>query len=494
MKKFTALLIGALLSLGPAAVAQTTGMVTFEIRTSLGLPVEDGSATLTNQFDQVGKDVIDGKVEFEVPFGARRFSLRALADMNSDNTHATYLNLIANISGRSVVVVTLPPVVRSKINISTGISNPPETMAMGLASYREGMTLQWGTLTDNLVVSTWQVSVNGQSQSVKVRAGQIQHFRQDSDGQTLFNLREDNVAGGKSMKISDGSINFAVFTPSPLASHEPYMYSTPNRYDFDNDGFIDYFFSYKFGSGGPGIVGRISHAEFFSGNFTLPIDGAVSIQVDDYVSHATAVRNNNRDSSFKLSGSVESESALFTSVNSPVKAYVLGYRAYARGYRFSDAPYWMPVGSAALNPDGTFEMLVTINRSQELVSNEFLLSTPLGYGTRNFTLPSLEGPELVSQKTLATFQGSATGLTSQQMSQVKAAVEANPNAEKFICTGIRYYSQPMNVNIMVRERAKAACDYAKELNPSLSTWYQNKPTQARSYAGKVLLTVKSPSQ
>jgi hypothetical protein len=50
----------------------------------------------------------------------------------------------------------------------------------------------------------------------------------------------------------------------------------------------------------------------------------------------------------------------------------------------------------------------------------------------------------------------------------------------------------MSVNIMVRKRAKAACEYAKQLNPSLSTWYQNKPTQARSYAGKVLLTVKSP--
>ena len=98
----------------------------------------------------------------------------------------------------------------------------------------------------------------------------------------------------------------------------------------------------------------------------------------------------------------------------------------------------------------------------------------------------------VYQKTLATFSSSATGLTSQQKAQVKAAVEANPNAEKFICTGIRYFSQPMSINIMVRKRAKAACEYAKQLNPELSTWYQNKPTQARSYAGKVLLTVKSP--
>jgi hypothetical protein len=98
----------------------------------------------------------------------------------------------------------------------------------------------------------------------------------------------------------------------------------------------------------------------------------------------------------------------------------------------------------------------------------------------------------VYQKTLATFSSSATTLTTQQKSQVKAAVDANPTAEKFICTGIRYYDQPMSVNITVRKRAKAACEYAKQLNPTLSTWFQNKPTKARSYAGKVLLTVKSP--
>jgi hypothetical protein len=98
----------------------------------------------------------------------------------------------------------------------------------------------------------------------------------------------------------------------------------------------------------------------------------------------------------------------------------------------------------------------------------------------------------VYQKTLAVFSSTATTLTAQQKAEVRAAVLANPTAEKFICTGIRYFSQPTSVNIMVRKRAKAACDYAKQLNPNLSTWFQNKPTQARSYAGKVLLTVKSP--
>lgn len=85
------------------------------------------------------------------------------------------------------------------------------------------------------------------------------------------------------------------------------------------------------------------------------------------------------------------------------------------------------------------------------------LSTPAQSAGTNYS---------VDQKTLAAFSSSATILTTQQKAQVKAAVDANPDAEKFICTGIRYYSQPTSVNIMVRKRAKAACDYAKQLNPS----------------------------
>jgi len=127
-----------------------------------------------------------------------------------------------------------------------------------------------------------------------------------------------------------------------------------------------------------------------------------------------------------------------------------------------------------------------MRRSLALVSSLLLVAT--------FATPaqSAGAKYSVYQKTLAAFSSSATTLTSQQKAQVKASVDANPYAEKFICTGIRYYDQPMSVNITVRKRAKAACEYAKQLNPALSTWFQNKPTQARSYAGKVLLTVKSP--
>ena len=78
---------------------------------------------------------------------------------------------------------------------------------------------------------------------------------------------------------------------------------------------------------------------------------------------------------------------------------------------------------------------------------------------------------VVNQKTLATFSSSATTLNSTQRAQVKSAVEANPNAEKFICTGIRLMGRPIEDNITVRKRAKAACEYAKSLNPALSTWF-----------------------
>ena len=76
--------------------------------------------------------------------------------------------------------------------------------------------------------------------------------------------------------------------------------------------------------------------------------------------------------------------------------------------------------------------------------------------------------------------------------EIEAVVKENPSAEKFICTGIRLVGTSDRMNLVVRKRAKEACDYAKELNPKLSTWYQSKTTKARSYNGRVLLVLKTP--
>lgn len=134
-----------------------------------------------------------------------------------------------------------------------------------------------------------------------------------------------------------------------------------------------------------------------------------------------------------------------------------------------------------------------INRANQLDEQE--ISIPLKAPTTSSSGGSnSSGPSNGAyQKTLSAFSGKTTALTPQHKAQVKAAVELTPMAKKFICTGIRLENQPMSANIMVRKRAKAACDYAKELNPALSTWVQSKTTKAKSYNGKVLLTIKIPA-
>jgi hypothetical protein len=98
-----------------------------------------------------------------------------------------------------------------------------------------------------------------------------------------------------------------------------------------------------------------------------------------------------------------------------------------------------------------------------------------------------------TQKTLTDAVGRAILLSDIQKAEIAAVVSNNPNAEKFICTGIRLAGTSDRMNLVVRKRAKAACDYAKQLNPKLSTWYQSKTTNARSYNGRVLLVLKTPA-
>jgi len=97
-----------------------------------------------------------------------------------------------------------------------------------------------------------------------------------------------------------------------------------------------------------------------------------------------------------------------------------------------------------------------------------------------------------TQTTLTDAVGRAVLLSDIQKAEIEAVVNDNPRAEKFICTGIRLVGTSDRMNLVVRKRAKEACDYAKQLNPKLSTWYQSKTTKARSYNGRVLLVLKTP--
>jgi len=53
---------------------------------------------------------------------------------------------------------------------------------------------------------------------------------------------------------------------------------------------------------------------------------------------------------------------------------------------------------------------------------------------------------VASQKTLASFSSTATGLTTLQRSQVGQAAKANAYAEKFISTVIRLTGQPLEMS------------------------------------------------
>jgi len=99
-----------------------------------------------------------------------------------------------------------------------------------------------------------------------------------------------------------------------------------------------------------------------------------------------------------------------------------------------------------------------------------------------------------TQRTLTRFLPADRELNATHQGQIIDVVSDSPDADKFICTGIRLIGQPMSENIKLRQRAKAACEYAKFHNPNLSIWYQSKPTRVASFNGRVLLTVKTPIQ
>jgi hypothetical protein len=108
-----------------------------------------------------------------------------------------------------------------------------------------------------------------------------------------------------------------------------------------------------------------------------------------------------------------------------------------------------------------------------------------------FTFSEKEIQVQLRQSQIKTLTNFTSGyLSSKQKAEIRAVLAKSDGNTKFICTGIRYYNQPVSDNIKVRARAKAACDYAKSINPNFSYWYQTKTTQARSYNGKVMIVSK----
>lgn len=151
-------------------------------------------------------------------------------------------------------------------------------------------------------------------------------------------------------------------------------------------------------------------------------------------------------------------------------------------YGYSSAPVSATV--AVIGEDGAENIATTV------VSEKDGWLKLAAYG---FTFSEKEIQVKISQpfqRALSDYAGRATALTTKQRAEIRSAVTRGAGNSRFICTGIRLEGQPMSMNRVVRQRAKLACDYAKSLNPEISTFSQTKTTQARSFNGRVLVVSK----
>jgi hypothetical protein len=87
------------------------------------------------------------------------------------------------------------------------------------------------------------------------------------------------------------------------------------------------------------------------------------------------------------------------------------------------------------------------------------------------------------------FIGKAFTLTAAQKAAIREILKGS-KATKFICTAFRLQGGSLSQNTLFLKRAKAVCDYAKTQRPTLSTWFQSKPTTVKSFAGRVLIGLR----
>lgn len=120
-----------------------------------------------------------------------------------------------------------------------------------------------------------------------------------------------------------------------------------------------------------------------------------------------------------------------------------------------------------------------------------IASEPDATATPNPTNPGAAAPvqaPKVDKRTLAAFSGSSFRLSFTQQQQIAAAVLGNPSARTFTCSGLRLRTASTAARNLASQRAKAACDYAKKLNPRMTVSTNSVVTAARTSAGRVVVT------
>lgn len=91
---------------------------------------------------------------------------------------------------------------------------------------------------------------------------------------------------------------------------------------------------------------------------------------------------------------------------------------------------------------------------------------------------------------ISAFTGTSRTLTTKQKSEIEKFIDRLPETGIVICSG--YYSHPNNSarSNLAKSRAKAACDYARQLNPDHSYSFKNTYTGNKKLNGQIFISAK----
>ena len=81
--------------------------------------------------------------------------------------------------------------------------------------------------------------------------------------------------------------------------------------------------------------------------------------------------------------------------------------------------------------------------------------------------------------------GAATALTSKQKSEIRRVLAKGKGNQNIVCTGTSLAGQRESMYRVVLLRAQLVCEYAKSVDPSITTSVKERIVKARNLNGRV---------
>jgi hypothetical protein len=110
-----------------------------------------------------------------------------------------------------------------------------------------------------------------------------------------------------------------------------------------------------------------------------------------------------------------------------------------------------------------------------------LLINPTSSSASN--LQQISSKSLV--KVLTDHPGAATALTSKQKSEIRRVLAKGKGNQNIVCTGTSLAGQRESMYRVVLLRAQLVCEYAKSVDPSITTSVKERIVKARNLNGRV---------